>query len=175
MRIRWRTDDGRVSVSGSGALRVAPPDSMRIDVAVRLGVARATLIVAGARVESDPEEAVRAMLPDRFALWALIGVLKLPDGYLSVDRFDDGPRSFWRVRDADGRRTTFELAADTLRGVTRDAGGSLTARLTLERGPDGQVRKAQVSDFERGARFEMEITARRTGEVFPDAVWQLRP
>jgi hypothetical protein len=175
LRIRWRSDDGRVSASGSGALRVAPPDSMRVDVAVRLGVARATLIVAGERVEAEPVEAARALLPDRFALWAAIGVVRLPDGGASVERFDDGTRTFWRVSDGAGRRTTFEMAGDTLRGVTRDSGGPIQVRLVLTRGADGRVRKAQVFDFERGARFEVNITERRYGEVFPSAVWQLRP
>src|SRR3954471_17396479 len=33
LRIGWRSDDGHLQVSGGGAVRIAPPDSLRLDVA----------------------------------------------------------------------------------------------------------------------------------------------
>jgi hypothetical protein len=175
LRVRWKTDNGQVSVSGNGAVRIAPPDSLRIDVAARLGLGRATVILTGESVAAEPEQAARLLLPDRHALWAVVGVLRLPEGVLSVERFDDGPRAYWRVRDGEGRRTTFELAEGRLAAVSRDAGGPALARLALERDAEGLVKKARLLDYQGGARFEMEITSRQVGEVFADALWRLGP
>jgi hypothetical protein len=175
LRIRWRSDDGRIALSGQGAVRVAPPDSMRVDVAVRLGVGRATLILAGEGVAAEPREIVEQVLPDRFALWAALGVIRMPDGADTVGRLEDGARTLWRAAASDGRTTTFELRGDTLVGVTREVDGRGVARLWLTRGADGRVARAQVTDLQRGARFEVQITGSAPSEAFPSEIWRLRP
>lgn len=174
LRIRWRSDDGRVSVSGSGAVRVAPPDSVRIDVAVRLGVGRGTMIVAGDSVWAEPADLVGQLLPDRFALWAALGVVRVPEGVNGFELLEDGGRRFWRVTDDGRRTTTFELRGDTLLGVTRERAGTPVAHLRLLRGPDGSVTRAQVTDYERRARFEVDVAGRQPSEAFPSEVWRLR-
>lgn len=175
LRIRWRSDDGRIALAGQGAVRVAPPDSLRVDVAVRLGVGRATLILAGEHVAAEPREIVEQVLPDRFALWAALGVIRVPEGVDAVARLEDGARTLWRASAEGGRTTTFELRGDTLVGVTREVDGRSVARLRLKRGPDGRVAKAQVTDLRRGARFEVEITGSAPSEAFPSEIWRLRP
>lgn len=174
LRIRWRSDDGQVSVSGSGAVRVAP-DSLRVDVVVRLGVGRGTLILAGDSVRAEPEDVVERWLPDRFALWAALGVIRLPGAAQAVERLDDGARTFFRMRDAEGRESIFELHGDTLAGVVRLQDGRPVARLELTRGADGAVQRARVTDLERGARFEVQTVSRQESEAFPREMWQLRP
>jgi hypothetical protein len=174
-RIRWRSDDGRITLAGQGAVRVAPPDSLRVDLAVRLGMGRATMILAGDRVAAEPRDLVEHALPDRFALWAALGVLRVPDGTRAVSRLDQTGRALWRAEDGNGRATTFELRGDTLVGVTREVDGRMVARLELWRGPDGRVRRARVSDLAHGARFEVDVTNREAAESFPHDIWRLRP
>lgn len=174
LRIRWQTEDSRARVSGSGAVRIASPDTLRIDVAVRLGVGRATLIVAGDSAWADPEDLVRQLLPERFALWAALGVVRPPDGAGATERLVDGSRTFWRVVHGDDQRTTFEMRGDTLASVTRERGGARVAQLQLTRGSDGAVTRAQVTDFEHQARFVMDIVSRQSSEAFPSEVWRLR-
>lgn len=174
LRIRWHSDDGRIAVSGSGAVRVAPPDSVRIDVAVRLGVGRGTMIVAGDSVWAEPADLVGQLLPDRFALFAALGVVRVPDGVSGFELLEDGERKFWRVTDDDGRTTTFEMRGDTLLGVTQQRAGAPVAQLRLVRGSDGAVTRAQVTDYERRARFEVDVANRQPSEAFPREVWRLR-
>ncbi len=174
LRIRWRSDDGQVSASGNGAVRVAP-DSLRVDLAVKLGIGRATLILAGDSVQAEPPDIVRQLLPDRYALWAAMGVVKLPPSALDVSRLTDRERTFWRIRDGEGRQWTYEMRGDTLLGVTRSQDGRPVARLELERGSDGRVTQASATDLVKGARFQVDIVSREPSAAFPETVWQLRP
>ncbi len=174
VRLRWRSEVDQVAVSGSGAARLAP-DSLRIDMAVRLGVGRATLILTGDAVQAEPAELVEQLLPDRFALWAAFGAVRLPDSLTAVERLADETRTFWRFTDGQGRVSTFELRGDTLAGAQRSENGRDVARLTLARGPDGTVSRARVTDLVRGAVFEVDIVSRQPSGPFPSEIWQLRP
>lgn len=174
VRFRWRTDDGQVAVSGTGAARLAP-DSLRVDLAVRLGVGRATLILTGDAVQAEPAQYVEQLLPDRFALWAAFGTIRLPDSVPGVARLVDGARTFWRYGDPAGRVTTFELHGDTVAGVVRTEGDRPVARLALTRGADGAVSRARLTDLVRGAVFEVEFVSRQPSEPFAEDVWRLRP
>lgn len=174
LRLAWRSDDGRISIAGSGAARIQPPDSLRLDVAVRLGVGRATLILAGDSVRAEPQELVAAVLPDRATVWSVFGVVRVPEDLVSVELLEDGERSFWRVTDARGRHTTYELQGGRLAGVVRESQGRETGRLRLRRDAEGRVVRGSVTDALRGARFEIEVTARETSEPFAPEIWQIR-
>ncbi len=176
LRIRWRSDDGRITLSGAGAARVQPPDSMRVDLALRLGVARATVVLAGETVAAEPREVVERLLPDRFALWALLGAVRLPDTLIAAEHLADAAGvALWRFTDGRGRATTYRLRGDTLVGVTRERDGRVTAQLALWRDADGRIRRAQLTDVLHGARFEVDITAREPSEPFDPQIWRLRP
>lgn len=174
LRLRWRSEVDQVAVSGTGAARMAP-DSLRIDMAVRLGVGRATLILTGDAVQAEPAELIDQLLPDRFALWAALGVIRLPDSVAQVEHLAGGGATYWRFTDAQGRANVFQVRGDTLVGVLRTEGDRAVARLMLSRGADGAVTRARVTDLLRGAVFEVDIVARQASGAFPDEVWQLRP
>ena len=175
VRFGWRSDNGTVQLSGSGAVRIAPPDSMRVDIAAALGLGRSILILTGDSTVARPADLVEQMLPDRFALWAALGVMRMPAGGLGVERLADGARNVWKVTDAGGRVTLFELRGDTLVGGSREVGGRTTMQLRLERGPNGAVRHAQLLDLARSTRLDIEIQGREARDSFPVETWRLRP
>lgn len=175
-RFRWRFEDQRLRVSGQGAARVAPPDSLRADIGGAYGLARSTVVLAGDRVDARPQDVVERLLPDRFALWAALGVMRPPAGPLAVEKKVEGARITWRVTDAAGRVTLFDVADGKLLGVTREEEGRATTTLVLTRAePDGAVRRARLTDYRHAARLDIEITAREVSEPFPPEIWQLRP
>jgi len=175
-RFRWRFEDQRLRVSGNGAVRVAPPDTLRADIGAAFGLARSTVVLAGDEVTARPPDVVERLLPDRFALWAALGVLRAPPGPLTVQRREAGDQVLWRVIDAGGRVTVFETAAGQLVSVTREEDGRATTALTLTRGDvDGSVRRARLTDYVRAARLDIEITARESSEPFPPEIWRLGP
>ena len=175
IRLSWHSDDGEVQYTGSGAARIAPPDSLRADISAVLGLGRATLILTGDSVLARPVNVVDQVLPDRFALWAVLGVLKLPPGDVRIEQARDGERSLWRTTDDLDRHTVFELNGGALVSVTRQEHGRITSQLRLARGPDGGVSRASLTDLTRNLRLEVSITGRETSDVFPPEVWRLGP
>ncbi len=175
IRLRWHSDDGEAQYTGSGAARIAPPDSLRADISGSLGLGRATLILTGDSVLARPLNVVDRVLPDRFALWAVLGVLKLPPGDVRIEAASDGERSLWRTTDDLGRATVFELNRGALVSVSRQEGSRVTSQLRLARGPDGGVSRASLTDMARNLRLEVSITGRETSGVFPPEVWRLGP
>jgi len=175
IRLRWHSDDGEVQYTGSGAARIAPPDSLRADISATLGLGRATLIMTGDSVLGRPANVLDRVLPDRFALWAVLGVLRLPPGDVRIEQARDGERSLWRTTDELGRATVFELKGGALVSVSRQEAGRMTSQLKLARGPDGGVLRASLTDLSRNLRLEVSITGRETGQVFPPEVWRLGP
>jgi len=174
IRISWRSDDGRMQLGGSGAARMAPPDSLRADIAASLGLGRATVILTGDQAESQPAAVVDQVLPDRFALFAALGILRPPPGIVTVERLEDALRTVWRVTDRAGKITIFELAAGDLVSVSREEGGRTTSQMLLTR-ENGEVKHARLTDFGRSFRLEIDITGREQSEAFPPETWRLRP
>lgn len=176
VRLTWRSDDGQLQLSGSGAARIAPPDSLRADISASLGIGRATVILTGDQVQAQPPNLVDRVLPDRFALWAVLGVMRAPAGeWSNTERLEDGARSVWRVTDAAGRITIFELSNGVLATVTRTEGGQTTSQLHLTRDANGLVRQASLTDFKHSMRLNVDITGREASEPFAPETWQLRP
>ncbi len=175
VRFGWRSDDGRLMLSGQGATRLAPPDSMRVDIAASLGVGRATIIMTGDSAQAQPADVVDRILPDRFALWVALGFIRIPDGAERVERLADGGRTLWRVTDALGRITVFDTRGDTLVGATREENGRTTSVLQLTRDRGGHVTRARLTDYGRALRLEVDITGREASEAFAPDLWRLRP
>ena len=175
VRLRWHSDDGDVQYRGSGAARIAPPDSLRADIAGSLGLGRAALIMTGDSVVARPANTVDRVLPDRFALWAVLGIVRLPPGNVRIEQAADGERSLWRTTDEAGRVTVFEMRGGSLVSVSRLEGDQATSQLRLVRGADGAVSQASLTDVPRRLRLDVTITTREPSDGFPPEVWRLGP
>ena len=170
--LRWRYRDANSSVAGRGAVRVSPPDSLRLDVRGPLGFGRGTLVVAGRDAWADPEDVVRQVLPRRFLLWAMLGVVRAPEGAERFESADAAGRRFVRVTESDGETATFELRGDTLAGLVVMRAERVVGRLTLVRDRDGGVAHADAEDLDRHARLTFDIDGRTPTGGFPPEVWR---
>ncbi len=169
--IRWRLTNGSdAPIGGRGAVRVAPPDSLRLDVGVPV-MGRATLVLAGDSVWSEPPRLGAQVLPGEAVLWAMLGVVRPPAGTVRIERGEADGRALYRLTGADGAVTTLELRGDTLLAATVVRGTRTVGRLDLARDARGAIVRAVTVDVERGARFEMDVDRRQSGEVFPREIW----
>src|SRR5215207_4827517 len=79
-RFKWLFQDERSSAGGRGSARIAPPDSMRFDVAGPFGSGAASAAVVGDRpLWTEPPDAIEKMVPNYPLMWAMFGVARLPE------------------------------------------------------------------------------------------------
>src|SRR5256885_12967243 len=79
MRVGWKYRDAGKSYAGRAAVRVAPPDSLRIDYAGPFNWgAGAALVVGDTTVWADPEKNFRSLVPAVRMLWAGLGIVRPP-------------------------------------------------------------------------------------------------
>ena len=116
IRFSWTYEDLDLRGRGDGVARVAPPDSVRLDLFLAGGNAggRAVLIDDELRAPGGPM--VRSFLPPPPMLWAALGRLHIPaaaDTTVRVDgdtmRADIGSDPRWRVTFVRGDLTRLEM------------------------------------------------------------------
>ncbi len=171
IRVHWRYDDGNHEATGRGAVRLAPPDSLRLDVAVPV-VGRATLVLAGATVWAEPESIAEEVPQSRPLQWARFGIIRPPDAGTRIEAGEAKGRRVFRLTAPDGRVALLECRGDTLLGGTELEAGKVIGHLALVRDAAGAVVKADARDYQHGARFVVEVDHRETSEPFPAEVWR---
>lgn len=107
---RWEYTDTELGARGEGVARIAPPDSVRIDLFLAGGFGSGSAYLLGDSVHAPGGDVVRRMLPPPPLLWAAFGRLAIPpvaDTVARVDgdtlRADIGVGDVYRLTVADGR------------------------------------------------------------------------
>ena len=151
-RFKWLFRDERSSAGGRGSARIAPPDSLRFDVAGPFGSGAASAAVVGEQpLWAEPPDAIQKLVPNYPLMWGMFGVARLPDEKAELRGLTDGDRTAWRYVEAGDtieyvrtegkpvRMVTVVRRAGELLGkaeATLDsAGAPLTARLTVPSAP----------------------------------------
>jgi hypothetical protein len=139
---RWEYRDGDVLARGEGVARVAPPDSVRLDLFVDGGLGGGTAVVVGNDVFTPAGDGVERFIPPPALLWGALGRLAVPpaaDTVARVDgtvlRADIGRGESWRAT-FDGQRLTRVEHVDRGRlveWVSRQADGAVRYERPLAR------------------------------------------
>ncbi len=139
-RFKWLFQDERSSAGGRGSARIAPPDSLRFDVAGPFGSGAAAAAVIGDRpLWAEPPDAVKKLVPNYPLMWAMFGVARLPENGDALRGISDGTVTAWQ----------YAGAADTV-GYVRTAGKG--AKLVTEVRHAGKlVGRAETTLDARGA------------------------
>ena len=142
---RWEYADPDFRSAGEGVARIAPPDSVRLDLFLAGGFGSGVAWLLGDSVVAPGGYLVRRLLPPPPLMWAGLGRLAVPPAAdtlvrLETDtlRADIGRDDVWRVTFADDRLVRLErIEGGRLREwVTRETGGVVryhheTARRSL--------------------------------------------
>ena len=96
-RFKWLFQDERASAGGRGSARIAPPDSLRFDVAGPFGAGAASAVVIGDQpLWTEPPDAIAKLVPNYPLLWAMFGVARPPGERRFPARRDSWGMTAWR-------------------------------------------------------------------------------
>lgn len=100
----WEFEQGDARMRGEGVVRIAPPDSARLDLFLGGGFGGGAAILVGDELRAPLVESARRLIPPAPMLWAALGRLAIPaaaDTAVRVDgsivRADIGAAPVWRV------------------------------------------------------------------------------
>ena len=172
MYFRWRYDDGSAPVTGRGAVRLAPPDSLRLDVGVPV-VGRATLVLAGDSTWAQPQEVADHVLAERALVWAMFGVIRPPDRATRIEVGEAADRTVYRLTAPDGVVTMLEVRGDTMLAATRRLGEAVIGRIVLTRNAAGVLARASAVDVRHHVRFQADLDRWEAASApFPSEIWR---
>jgi hypothetical protein len=171
-RFKWLFKDERASAGGRGSARIAPPDSLRFDVAGPFGSGAASAVVVGDQaLWTEPPDAIAKMVPNYPLMWAMFGVARLPHPGAELRGITKGQTTAWQYA---GPSDTIEYArtlGDPVRfvAVVRH-GGELVGRAETHLDPDGTPRKARLTVPSAPAQLDLTFLS-TTQASFASDIW----
>lgn len=146
---RWQYRERVFSARGDGVARLAPPDSLRLDLFLDNGSSAGYVILIGDSLTMGAQEGAERYVPPVPLLWAALGRVTMTgrDTVIRVDgdtlRAEIGPVPTWRLafgraglvraeRIEDGRIEEIVERTDSTRIVYRQPGGARTLTLTVQ-------------------------------------------
>ena len=160
---QWRYADVDMQASGEGAARVAPPDSVRLDLFIAGGLGGGRAYLIGDTVIVPGGEMMRRFLPPPPLLWAAVGRLAVPPARDTTARLDGDT-----LRVDIGRDPTWRVTFDEgfVARLERIEGGRVVE--WVSRTAAGIVRYRNES-----ARRSLDLTITRTETVppFDASIW----
>jgi hypothetical protein len=174
-RFKWLFQDERSSAGGRGSARIAPPDSMRFDVAGPFGSGAASAAVVGdVPLWATPPDAVKKLVPNYPLMWAMFGVARLPADGDSLRGLEQGAVTAWRYA---GATDTIDYVRTTGKGgklvaEVRHAGSVVgRAETTLDTNGAPLTARLVVPSVPAKLNLTFSSTARAT---FAPEIWTAR-
>ena len=171
-RFKWLFRDERGSAGGRGSVRVAPPDSLRFDVAGPFGSGAASAVVIGDHaLWTDPADAIARLVPNYPLMWAMLGIARLPPGGVELRGLVDGAMTAWEYA---GQPDTVAYARRTgdpgsfMAEVRR--GGKLLGRAETTVSADGRPMKARLTVPDPPAQLDLTFLSTARDSFAPD-IW----
>jgi hypothetical protein len=174
-RFKWLLRDERGSAGGKGAVRVAPPDSMRFDVAGPFGSGAASAVVLGDRaVWTDPPDAIARLIPNYPLMWAMFGVARLPSEDATVQALSTPSVRAWQYA---GAGDTVQYSR-TIGGAERFVAevrhvGELIGRAETTLDSTGAPLKARLTVPSAPAQLDLTFLS-ITRDTFAPDIWTAR-
>jgi hypothetical protein len=171
-RFKWTFRDERASAGGRGSARIAPPDSMRFDVAGPFNAdATAAMVVDDQKQWADPPDTAEDLLPNYPLMWAMFGVARAPEANDTVTAFVDTDARIWQYTSGPDTVQYAHLGGEKpmLVAMVRRA-GKLIGRAEARLGPEGQLESARLTV--PSARLDLEFYRFSSPDGFPEDIWR---
>src|ERR671918_251883 len=145
-RFKWLFRDEQSSAGGRGSARIAPPDSMRFDVAGPFGSGAASAAVVGDQpLWAEPPDAIKKLVPNYPLMWGMFGVARPPPRGAELRGLAEGNVTAWRYAEA----------GDTIEYVRTE--GRPTRMLTVVRRGGELVGRAEATLDSTGAPLAAKL------------------
>lgn len=170
---RLRHRDGS-TVGGRGAVRIAPPDSLRVDLQAPLGLGAASAVVLGREVQwAEPERYFRDLIRVLPLLWGAVGVALAPEPDARLAGRSDRAGTVWRY--ATGGDTllyrTERASAPRFLGEVWEW-GRLLGRVTVDLDSvTGLPRRADLVVPPAEVRLELDFQGAAVDDHFAPGTW----
>jgi hypothetical protein len=174
-RFKWLLRDERGSAGGRGGVRVAPPDSMRLDVAGPFGSGAASAVVIGDRaLWTEPADAIARLVPNYPLMWAMFGVARMPAAEASVRALRTDSTRAWQYAGPSDTLAYARTGGNPGRLVAevRQA-GKLLGRAETTLSSDGAPLKSRLTVPSAPAQLDITFLS-ITRDTFAAAIWNPR-
>ena len=174
-RFKWLFVDEQASAGGRGSVRVAPPDSLRFDVAGPFGSGAAAAVVVGQRAAwTEPADAIAKLVPDYPLMWAMFGVATPPAVGDSVRGLSRDSITIWRYAGPTDTIQYSRKAGNPVRFFAEvRRSGKLIGRAETTLRPDGAPIKARLTVPRPPAKLDLTFLSTTRATFAPD-IWHPR-
>jgi hypothetical protein len=174
-RFKWLFRDDKSSAGGRGSVRIAPPDSMRFDVAGPFGSDPASAAVIGERpLWAQPPDAIDKLVPNYPLMWGMFGVARPPDAGAELRGLSDGATTAWRYAEADDTVEYLRTEGRPVRMLTVVRhGGELVGKAETTLDSAGAPLTARLTVPSVPARLDLTFLSTSRADFAPD-VWVSR-
>jgi hypothetical protein len=145
--VRWRFANQKGSTAGRAAVRIAPPDTLRLDYRGPFGRSGAAVIVADSALWAVPERDAPDLIPAAPVFWAALGIPQPPPRDARLSGRGAAQGRVWR----------YVSEADTMDFVEVGPGPE---RLLTEVRRGGKIVASTEVRFRPGGRVPLEARAR---------------
>ncbi|MGI8617629.1 MAG: hypothetical protein ACR2L6_00890 [Gemmatimonadaceae bacterium] len=160
----WEYEQGDARMRGEGVVRIAPPDSARLDLFLGGGFGSGAAILIGDELRAPLVPAAERLIPPPPMMWAALGRLAIPaaaDTTVRVDgttiRADIGAAPVWRVKFHGSRLALLERIDD---GRVRDF-------------VNRREREVVYESFSPRSKLTLRITRDEPVMAFDAKIWTL--
>jgi hypothetical protein len=171
-RFKWLFEDERGSAGGRGSARVAPPDSLRFDVAGPFGSGAGSAVVIGDRpIWTEPPDVIARLVPNYPLMWAMFGMAMLPADGVVIRGLTRDSITAWEYALAGDTIQYARTGGDPVRffAEVRQA-GELIGRAETTLKPDGSLIKARLTVPKPPARLDLTFLSTARATFAPD-IW----
>jgi hypothetical protein len=171
-RFKWLFVDERASAGGRGGARVAPPDSLRFDVAGPFGSGAASAVVVGDRaVWTEPPDAIAKLVPNYPLMWAMFGIARMPAEGVELRGLSKDSVIIWQYAGPADTVQYARTAGDPVRlfAEVRHA-GELIGRAETTLKADGSPIKARLTVPSPPAKLDLTFLS-TTRDTFAPDIW----
>jgi hypothetical protein len=174
-RFKWLFRDEQSSTGGRGSARIAPPDSMRFDVAGPFGSGAASAAVIGDRpLWTEPPDAIKKLVPNYPLMWGMFGVARLPENGADLRGLSEGGVTAWRYAEAGDTVEYVRTRGEPARMVTVvRRGGELVGRAETTLDSAGAPLTARLTVPSAPARLDITFLSTSRAEFAPE-IWTSR-